>query len=154
VLALQAGGGAAKGRAMGNFIDECVLAIPAGCRAKSRLWIRVDSAGYQQEVAEPATTLLDRQVRLMVRRQPKWAGEQRVRRAGRLAAARDHRQHVARLSRILAGATDGVGGEVHELAGLLVGGSSAGLVYGHEGVLTLVLLWQQRREEAGAVGAE
>jgi len=55
VLALRARGGAANdGRAMGSFIDECVQAIPAGCRDTYRLWIRVDSAGYQQQVIEAA----------------------------------------------------------------------------------------------------
>jgi hypothetical protein len=55
VLALRARGGAANdGRAMGSFIDECVSAIPAGCRGKYRLWLRVDSAGYQQPVIEAA----------------------------------------------------------------------------------------------------
>jgi DDE family transposase len=127
VLALRARGGAANdGRAMGSFIDECVAAVPAGCRESYRLWIRVDSAGYQQqvldaaerhradftvtargypnvlgvvhalaadpatvwtpalgretdagsEIAETATTLLGRTVRLIVRRQPKAAGDQ------------------------------------------------------------------------------
>ena len=51
VLALRARGGAANdGRAMGSFIDECVAAIPAGCQGNYRLWLRVDSAGYQQQV--------------------------------------------------------------------------------------------------------
>lgn len=55
VLALRARGGAANdGRAMGSFIDECVQAVPAGCRDRYRLWIRVDSAGYQQQVIEAA----------------------------------------------------------------------------------------------------
>ena len=55
VLALRARGGAANdGRAMGSFIDECVAAVPAGCRDGYRLWIRVDSAGYQQQVIEAA----------------------------------------------------------------------------------------------------
>jgi hypothetical protein len=55
VLALRARGGAAHdGRAMGSFIDECVQAIPAGCRDRYRLWLRVDSAGYQQPVIEAA----------------------------------------------------------------------------------------------------
>ncbi len=127
VLALRARGGAANdGRAMGSFIDECVWAVPAGCRDRYRLWIRVDSAGYQQqvldaaerhradfsvttkgypnvlgvvhalavdpatawvpalgretdagsEIAETTTTLLGRTVRLIVRRQPKAAGDQ------------------------------------------------------------------------------
>lgn len=127
VLALRARGGAANdGRAMGSFIDECVSAIPAGTREGYRLWIRVDSAGYQDQVvtaaeghgadftvtakqyapvadrihalaadpatvwvaalgketaagsqiAETTTTLLGRQLRLIVRRQPRAAGEQ------------------------------------------------------------------------------
>jgi len=55
VLALRARGGAANdGRAMGSFIDECVAAIPHGCRGNYRLWLRVDSAGYQQHVIEAA----------------------------------------------------------------------------------------------------
>jgi hypothetical protein len=127
VLALRARGGAANdGRAMGSFIDECVTAVPEGARDRYRLWIRVDSAGYQQqvleaadrhqadfsvtakgyanvtglvhalaadpatawnpalgaenehgsEIAETTTTLLGRTVRLIVRRQPKTAGDQ------------------------------------------------------------------------------
>ncbi len=127
VLALRARGGAANdGRAMGRFIDECVSAIPTGAREKYRLWIRVDSAGYQEqvveaaerhgadftvttkqyrpvadrihalaadpatmwapalgreteagsEVAETTTRLLGRRLRLIVRRQPRAAGEQ------------------------------------------------------------------------------
>jgi hypothetical protein len=127
VLALRARGGAANdSRAMGSFIDECVQAIPATARPRYRLWIRVDSAGYQQqvldaadryqadfsvttkgypnvigtvhalaadpttvwvaalghetergsEIAETTTTLLGRQLRLIVRRQPKAAGDQ------------------------------------------------------------------------------
>ena len=59
-----------------------------------------------------------------------------------------------RLPRILAGATDGVGGEVNEFGRVLVGGSSAGLVDGHQCVLTLVFLWQQRCEQAGTVDSE
>jgi Transposase DDE domain group 1 len=127
VLALRARGGAANdGRAMGSFIDECVQAIPAGCRDRYRLWLRVDSAGYQQqvieaaerhhadfsvtakgyvtvtavvhalaadpdtvwaaalgaetdkgsEIAETSATLLGRTLRLIVRRQPRRAGDQ------------------------------------------------------------------------------
>lgn len=127
VLALRARGGAANdGRAMGSFIDECVSAVPAGARGRYRLWIRVDSAGYQNQVieaaerhradftvtakqylpvanrihalatdpdtgwvpalgretatgsqiAETTTTLLGRRLRLIVRRQPRSAGEQ------------------------------------------------------------------------------
>lgn len=127
VLALRARGGAANdGRAMGSFIDECVTAVPAGARPRYRLWIRVDSAGYQEqvvaaaerhdadftvttkqyrpvadrihalaadpetawtdalgreteagsEIAETTTRLLGRRLRLIVRRQPRAAGEQ------------------------------------------------------------------------------
>jgi hypothetical protein len=127
VLALRARGGAAHdGRAMGSFIDECVQAVPAGCADRYRLWIRVDSAGYQRpvieaadrhdadftvtakgyrdvvsavhalaadpdttwvaalghetgkgsQIAETTATLLGRQLRLIVRRQPKDAGDQ------------------------------------------------------------------------------
>ncbi len=127
VLALRARRGSANdGRAMGRFIDECVSAIPAGARPRYRLWIRVDSAGYQAEViaaaerhgadytvtaknytnvaaavhalavdpdtewvaaegnethkgsqiAETTTDLLGHQVRLILRRQPRKAGEQ------------------------------------------------------------------------------
>ncbi|MGH3096705.1 MAG: transposase [Streptosporangiales bacterium] len=55
VLGLRARGGAANdGRAMGSFIDECVAAVPAGCREAYRLWLRVDSAGYQGEVLAAA----------------------------------------------------------------------------------------------------
>jgi Transposase DDE domain group 1 len=127
VLAVRARGGSANdGRAMGSFIDECVTAIPPGARDKYRLWIRVDSAGYQDqvlaaadrhdadysvtvkqfppavaamhalaadpdtewspalghesgkgsEIAQTTTTLLGRDVRLIVRRQPTSAGAQ------------------------------------------------------------------------------
>ncbi|MGH3098192.1 MAG: IS1380 family transposase [Streptosporangiales bacterium] len=127
VLAVRARGGAANdGRAMASFIDECVTAIPRGCRGDYRLWIRVDSAGYQapviaaadrhdadftvtakgyanvtslvralacdpatawtpalgretgkgSQIAETAVQLLGRQLRLIVRRQPKKAGDQ------------------------------------------------------------------------------
>lgn len=127
VLALRARGGAANdGRAMGTFIDECARAIPEPARERYRLWIRVDSAGYQEQVVEaaerhgadftvtakgyanvagvvhalavdPATAwspalgaetdkgseiaettavLLGRSLRLIVRRQPKGAGDQ------------------------------------------------------------------------------
>ncbi len=55
VLALRARGGDANpGRAMGSFIDECVAAIPAGCRGDYQLWVRVDSAGYRADVVEAA----------------------------------------------------------------------------------------------------
>lgn len=55
VLGLRArGGGANDGRAMGRFIGECVGAVPAGARRGKRLWIRVDSAGYQHAVVDAA----------------------------------------------------------------------------------------------------
>ena len=55
VLAVRARGGAANdGRAMGSFIDECIRAVPAGARDRYRLWIRVDSAGYQEQVIAAA----------------------------------------------------------------------------------------------------
>ncbi len=55
VLGLRARGGSANaGRAMGSFIDECVTAIPAGCRDNYQLWIRVDSAGYRADVVAAA----------------------------------------------------------------------------------------------------
>ncbi len=55
VLALRArGGNANAGRALGSFIDECVSAIPAGCRGDYQLWVRVDSAGYHADVVEAA----------------------------------------------------------------------------------------------------
>jgi hypothetical protein len=111
---------------MGSFIDEYVAAVPTGARGRYRLWIRLDSAGYQDqalaaaerhqadfsvtarqyapvaavvhalaadpatvwtpalgreteqgsEIAATTTTLLGRTVRLIVRRQPKPAGDQ------------------------------------------------------------------------------
>jgi hypothetical protein len=48
VLALRArGGNANPGRALGSFVDECVRAIPTGCRDDYQLWVRVDSAGLR-----------------------------------------------------------------------------------------------------------
>ena len=111
---------------MGSCIDECVAAVPTGARDRYRRWIRLDSAGYQDqalaaaerhhadfsvtarqyapvaavvhalatdpatvwtpalgrrteqgnEIAATTTTLLGRTVRLIVRRQPKAAGDQ------------------------------------------------------------------------------
>lgn len=55
VLALLArGGNANAGRGLGSFIDECVSAIPAGCRDDYQLWVRVDSAGYRSDVVDAA----------------------------------------------------------------------------------------------------
>jgi hypothetical protein len=55
VLGLRArGGNANPGRALGSFVDECVQAIPAGCRDDYQLWLRVDSAGYAEKVVEAA----------------------------------------------------------------------------------------------------
>lgn len=51
VLALRArGGNAHPGRDLAGFIRECVTAIPAAVRATKDLWVRIDSAGYQQSV--------------------------------------------------------------------------------------------------------
>ena len=47
-------GNANAGRALGSFIDECVAAVPAGRRGDYQLWIRVDSAGYTEQVVEAA----------------------------------------------------------------------------------------------------
>lgn len=48
VLALRArGGNAHPGRAMAGMIRECAAAIPVAMRDSKRLWVRIDSAGYQ-----------------------------------------------------------------------------------------------------------
>ncbi|MGH9081375.1 MAG: IS1380 family transposase, partial [Acidimicrobiales bacterium] len=47
-------GNANAGRAMGSFIDECVSAIPAAIRGDYQLWLRLDSAGYEEEVIQAA----------------------------------------------------------------------------------------------------
>src|SRR5664280_3659115 len=39
---------------MGSCIDECVAAVPTGARDRYRLWIRLDSAGYQDQVLAAA----------------------------------------------------------------------------------------------------
>ncbi len=58
VLAVRARGGSAHpGRGLASFITECVTAIPAPVREKARLWVRVDSAGYQVEVIDRAERL-------------------------------------------------------------------------------------------------
>lgn len=55
VCAVRGRAGAANaGRAMGSFIDECVAAIPGHRRGEYRLWFRLDSAGYRDDVAEAA----------------------------------------------------------------------------------------------------
>lgn len=55
VFAMRArGGNANPGRALASFVDECVSAIPAGCRDDYQLWVRVDSAGYAEEVVDAA----------------------------------------------------------------------------------------------------
>ena len=48
------GGNANPGRAMGSFVDECVGAIPKEVRGRYQLWLRVDSAGYAEEVVQAA----------------------------------------------------------------------------------------------------
>jgi len=51
VLALRArGGNAHPGRAVAGFIRECAAAIPAAVRDDTNLWVRIDSAGYQNDV--------------------------------------------------------------------------------------------------------
>jgi len=56
VLAVRARGGAAYvGRALGSFLTECVAAIPAPVRARSQLWFRSDSAGFNREFVDAAT---------------------------------------------------------------------------------------------------
>ena len=56
VLAIRArGGSASPRRGIASFIDECVSAIPAICRDRYQLWIRVDSAGYSKKVMDAAT---------------------------------------------------------------------------------------------------
>lgn len=55
VLALRArGGSASHARSLGTFVDECVTAIPAGCRHDYQLWIRSDSAGYNRALFDAA----------------------------------------------------------------------------------------------------
>lgn len=41
-------------RRLGSFVTECVDAIPAEVRGNYQLWVRSDSAGFQQEVIEAA----------------------------------------------------------------------------------------------------
>ncbi len=48
------GGNANPGRAMGSFVDECVGAVPKEVRGRYQLWLRVDSAGYEEEAVEAA----------------------------------------------------------------------------------------------------
>lgn len=45
-------GNANPGRGLGSFIDECVAAIPEHRRGDYRLWVRIDSAGYAEQVVE------------------------------------------------------------------------------------------------------
>lgn len=45
-------GNANPGRALGSFVDECITAIPPGRRDDYRLWVRVDSAGYAEQVVD------------------------------------------------------------------------------------------------------
>src|SRR5664280_3826075 len=39
---------------MGSCIDECVAAVPTGARDRYRRWIRLDSAGYQDQALAAA----------------------------------------------------------------------------------------------------
>lgn len=45
-------GNANPGRALASFVDECIGAIPPGRRDDYRLWVRIDSAGYVEEVVD------------------------------------------------------------------------------------------------------
>ena len=55
VLAVRArAGSASDGRAIASFVDECVAAIPEPVRARSQLWLRMDSAGCQHALADAA----------------------------------------------------------------------------------------------------
>lgn len=46
------GGNANAGRALGSFVDECIAAIPEHRRGDYQLWVRIDSAGYAEQVAD------------------------------------------------------------------------------------------------------
>jgi hypothetical protein len=57
VLAVRArGGNASPRKKLASFIDECVAAIPSEIRDRYQLWLRVDSAGFSQQVVDTATT--------------------------------------------------------------------------------------------------
>lgn len=45
-------GNANPGRGLASFVDECVAAIPAHRRDDYQLWVRIDSAGYAEQVVE------------------------------------------------------------------------------------------------------
>lgn len=45
-------GNASPGRALASFVDECVTAVPAHRRDDYQLWVRIDSAGYVEEVVD------------------------------------------------------------------------------------------------------
>ena len=58
VLAVRArAGNAHPGRALAGFIKECAAAIPTVVRDRSRLWVRIDSAGYQHDVIRACESL-------------------------------------------------------------------------------------------------
>jgi hypothetical protein len=46
------GGNANPGRALASFIDECIAAVPVHRRGDYQLWVRIDSAGYTEQVVE------------------------------------------------------------------------------------------------------
>jgi hypothetical protein len=45
-------GNANPGRALASFVNECITAIPEHRREVYRLWVRIDSAGYAEEVVD------------------------------------------------------------------------------------------------------
>lgn len=57
VLAIRArGGNASPKRKLASFIDECVCAIPKEARGHYALWIRIDSAGFSNNVVRACET--------------------------------------------------------------------------------------------------
>lgn len=58
VIAVRArGGNANPGRALGSFIRECLAGIPEEVRKGKQLWVRSDSAGYQDNVIATAEAI-------------------------------------------------------------------------------------------------
>jgi hypothetical protein len=50
----ERGGNAQANRSLGSFTTECISAIPKETRGDYQLWVRTDSAGYQEEVIQAA----------------------------------------------------------------------------------------------------
>ena len=58
VLGVRArGGNANPGRALAGFMRECLAAVPEPLRKSKRIWFRIDSAGYQDQVIRAAEAL-------------------------------------------------------------------------------------------------